>query len=64
MYILGAFAAYWATSYFFLKNPHFFSKKKTWKSALANKALNKEMVLHVAHRGGSRYRVENTIESF
>ncbi|KAL4512718.1 hypothetical protein ABPG72_020555 [Tetrahymena utriculariae] len=64
MYILGALTVYWATSYFFLKNPQILKKKKSWKSQLLSKALNKEQVLHIAHRGGSRYRVENTIESF
>lgn len=64
-YTLSIVATYWAVSYVFLKSKWMTnSKKKEWKSELVRRALNKELVLHVAHRGGSRERLENTIESF
>lgn len=34
------------------------------KNPLFRKALDKKGILHISHRGGSREKLENTIEAF
>lgn len=63
-YIAIFVATFYLISYYFLRNPEYFFKRKAWKNDLANKALNGEIILNIAHRGGSRERLENTIEAF
>jgi glycerophosphoryl diester phosphodiesterase len=63
-YVSIIIACYSLISYCTFRKPNLISKKKQWNSPLINKALQKKGILHFAHRGGSRERLENTIEAF
>ncbi|KAL4482886.1 hypothetical protein ABPG74_018912 [Tetrahymena malaccensis] len=65
-YILVAVIIYYTVSYFFLKNAQYLTlpKKKLWNNELINQALSNQKILKIAHRGGSREQLENTIEAF
>jgi len=66
IYFLYAFIAYWVISLFFFIFPSFLHPKKTYKSKILQSLSDNfgKKVLHVSHRGGSRERLENTIEAF
>lgn len=63
-YIFAGVFAYYTISYFFLKFPKILHKKKIYTNTKINEVLNSKKILNIAHRGGSRENVENTMEAF
>ena len=54
-------SAWYGTSYYFLQNPHLIRKKKS-KMKLPTK--DDGSLYTIAHRGGSREVLENTMQAF
>jgi len=66
IFLLYAFIAYWTISLFFFIFPNILHPKKTYKSKILQAASDSfgKKLLHLSHRGGSRERLENTVEAF
>jgi glycerophosphoryl diester phosphodiesterase len=56
--------SYAFASYLLLKFPNLLWKKRRYQNELLNEAIDGKRVLHISHRGGTRERLENTIEAF
>lgn len=63
--VVAATLSYVSISVFFFIFPNIIHKKRRYECPLMNEAIeNKKRILKVAHRGGSRLHMENTLEGF
>lgn len=61
---LAACVGYVGLSALFFIFPTLLHRKRNYNHPLLNDALEKKRVLRIAHRGGSRMHMENTLEGF
>jgi glycerophosphoryl diester phosphodiesterase len=59
-----AFSGYLASSILLLTFPHLLHKKKQYKHPTLHKCIEDNKIMRIAHRGGTRKKIENTIPAF